>query len=434
MWLKGAKKVFVSHPPKPFLRADHRVASCGFTRGAPFVRWRLEPLLSTCKKKAVRAGIAYTLSITLLAEKCNEFNLPLWIATLDFKKAFVSISHASIWESLAVHGVPLAYVTLLSKLYQGQRARISGKASSQEFYIKKGTKQGDPISPMIFNSVLAQVMRTVKNKWKERKYGVQLGEGMDTTMQILRFADDILLVGRTLPQIKQMVADVARECAHVGLELHPAKTKIQHNGIGYGSQVKSAQVGGMNIEVVGITGTIMYLGRELSLTSPHEVELKHRVRKAWAKFGAFRSELTNKTIPLHLRLKLFSAVITPTILYGSVAWVMTQSRNDILKSTQMKMVRAILGKGRTSDLETGELESWVDWIREVAPDARKTMAEHNIQDWVRERMSRTACWQDKLQKMDESRWAKIVSEWQANGRRSRGHPSARWLDQFNAEP
>ena len=50
-------------------------------------------------------------------------------------------------------------------------------------------------------------------------------------MTNLRFADDILLMGRTLPQIRNMLSDVAGESARVGLELHPGKTKILHNGM-----------------------------------------------------------------------------------------------------------------------------------------------------------------------------------------------------------
>ena len=174
-------------------------------------------------------------TITMLTEKCNEFNLPLWVATLDFKKAFDSISHASIWESLASHGVQHIDINILSRLYHGQHAKVVGEAVSRNFAIKKGTKQGDPVSPILFNSVLEQVMRKVKLRWSEKKYGVQLGHVNSTIVTNLRFADDILLVGRSLPQIKRMLADVIDEGKKIGLELNPQKTKIQHNGIGYGS-------------------------------------------------------------------------------------------------------------------------------------------------------------------------------------------------------
>ena len=162
-------------------------------------------------------------AVTLLAEKCNEFNLPVWIATLDFKKAFDSISHASIWEALIEQKVPATYADLLSRLYEGQRARVKGSRVSRELEISKGTKQGDPVSPILFNAVLEQVMRPLKAKWQTRKYGIRLGYSSHCSLTNLRLADDILLVGRTLPQVKRMLADVATEGAKVGLEQHPEK-------------------------------------------------------------------------------------------------------------------------------------------------------------------------------------------------------------------
>jgi hypothetical protein len=207
----------------------------------------------------------------------------------------------------------------------------------------KGTKQGDPISSLIFNSVLEEVMRKVKVKWTSKKYGRQLGYGLDSILTNLRFADDIVLVGRSLPQIKQMIADVRSEGAKVGLELHPDKTKIQNNSIGYGCGVTTVRIGGMSIEVLSPIANTMYLGRALTLTDTHDVELTNRLKKAWGKFGAFKQELTDKAIPLHLRLKLFNSVVTPTVLYGCSSWVMTHARDAKLRSAQLKMLRAIWG-------------------------------------------------------------------------------------------
>ena len=103
-------------------------------------------------------------TLTMLTEMCNEFNIPLWVATLDFKKAFDSISHASIWESLDANGVEHIYINVLSRLYHGQCAKVTGEVDSREFAIKKGEKQGGPISPMLFNAVLEQVVRQAKKR------------------------------------------------------------------------------------------------------------------------------------------------------------------------------------------------------------------------------------------------------------------------------
>ena len=96
-------------------------------------------------------------------------------------------------------------------------------------------------------------------------------------MTNLRFVDDIVLIGRSLPQAKKMIADVKSAGAEVGLELHPAKTNIQHNNIGYGSRVRSANIDVMEVEVLELGATTMYLGRSLSLTDVHDSELRHRI-------------------------------------------------------------------------------------------------------------------------------------------------------------
>ena len=302
-----------------------------------------------------------------------------------------------------------------------------GEAVSQDFAIKKGTKQGDPVSPILFNSVLEQVMRKVKLRWSEKKYGVQLGHVNSAIVTNLRFADDILLVGRSLPQIKRMLADVIDEGKKIGLELHPQKTKIQHNGIGYGSAVASVTVQGMIIEVLEPSRSTMYLGRAMSFTNAHSTELHHRLSKAWAKFGLFRNELTDRSVPLGLRLKLFQSILTPTVLYGCSSSVLTSAMEDKLRSTQMKMLRTILGRRRL--ITDGGLESWVDWVKRTTREARQALESHGVKDWVAVRLSQLQSWRKRLDGMPKQRWAKIAYEWSPEGTRRRGRPNTRWDEQ-----
>ena len=182
-------------------------------------------------------------------------------------------------------GIHPAYIGILANLYQGQQARVLIDVASRPFDICRGTKQGDPISPPIFNAVIEHVLKGVKSKWVANGWGVQLGWLPEDNLTNLRFADDILLTARSLPQLKQMLSDVAVEVAKVGLELHPDKTKILHNGIGYGSGATAAVVTGMNIEILGVAASTTYLGRVLKLMDIHEEELKSIISKALAKLG-----------------------------------------------------------------------------------------------------------------------------------------------------
>jgi hypothetical protein len=87
-------------------------------------------------------------ALTSLVEKSNEFGKPMRIAAIDFKKAFDSVSQAAIWEALVEQGVEPVYVELLQRLHEGQQATVQTDQRSNPFPIQRGTKQGDPISPM----------------------------------------------------------------------------------------------------------------------------------------------------------------------------------------------------------------------------------------------------------------------------------------------
>ena len=93
--------------------------------------------------------------------KSNEWNIPLWMISLDLKKAFDRIEFGPLFEALREQGVPDGYIQLLSILYQNQKGTIDGKLF---FDIQRGVKQGDVLSAMFFNAAIEIVFR----RWKER--------------------------------------------------------------------------------------------------------------------------------------------------------------------------------------------------------------------------------------------------------------------------
>ena len=117
------------------------------------------------------------------------------------------------------------YVDTLERLYRSQTGQIVADRKSKRCAIKNGTKQGDPLSPALFNALLEVVMRRLKEKWLRSKWGLRLTSTVPMQfLQNLRFADDVLLIGRTMPQIRGMLEDLSREAAKVGLNLHFGKT------------------------------------------------------------------------------------------------------------------------------------------------------------------------------------------------------------------
>ena len=77
-----------------------------------------------------------------------------------------------------------------------------------------------------------------------------------------------------------------------------------------------------------------------------QAEVSFRMARAWAKFSAFRAELTNKNFNLYDRVRLFNSVVTPCALYGCGSWALTQQDEQQIRVTQRRMLRAILNKPR----------------------------------------------------------------------------------------
>ena len=130
----------------------------------------------------------------------------MWIATIDFTKAFDSITHKSIWKALKSCGINHEYISPLKKFYKDQKASVQTDVESNMVEIKKGTKQGDPLSSLLFNTVLQSSLKEVTQRWqREKGMGIYLSDHDHHCVTNLRFADDVLLFATSKDQLQKML-------------------------------------------------------------------------------------------------------------------------------------------------------------------------------------------------------------------------------------
>ena len=80
------------------------------------------------------------------------------------------------------------------KIYKDQKASVQTDVESNMFEIKKGTKQGDPLSCLLFNTVLQNSLKEVTQRWqKKKRMGIYLSDQDHDCLTNLRFADDVRL-------------------------------------------------------------------------------------------------------------------------------------------------------------------------------------------------------------------------------------------------
>ena len=68
----------------------------------------------------------------------------MWIAMVDFVKAFDTIQHEALWKAPARFEVEAPYISILKRSHADQQATVSTDKESDMFKIQRVTKQGDP--------------------------------------------------------------------------------------------------------------------------------------------------------------------------------------------------------------------------------------------------------------------------------------------------
>ena len=380
----------------------------------------------------------HLLTISLLVEKSSEFNFPIWLGLVDFEKAFDTVEHPALWETLRKQGVPEHYIFLLDVLYAGQEAYVQTAVRSEAFPIRRGVKQGDPLSALLFIAVMQQCFTELQQKWgranikrKGLPFGVLLEQHGDYFTN-LRFADDVILIAQQRSDIKKMLADLTTVSSKYGLKLHYGKTKVMT----WRSLVKppsSILVGTNDIEILDQAAAERYLGRKFCFEDSQMIELKNRLAAGWAAFHKHKGELCNKFYSLRDRIRLFDAVVTPAVLYGSAAWALTQSMEQKLTTTRRRMLRYVfrLHRGFAPDSDD-QLEGWVDFVRRTAHRVDTISQTHCMQDWIISYRRRKWRFAGKIARCQDKRWSHLIVSWLPNSGlgRGRGAPKTRWSDQL----
>ena len=133
---------------------------------------------------AGRSTTEHIFAIRQIIEKSKEFNKSTYIAFIDFKAAFDSVSRDSLWKILQICDVPHELSVLVRQLYTDTRSAVRLASSlSEEFSIETGVKQGCVIAPYLFNCVIDHLMRRLLSRCN---LGIQLGEYQLTDLDYIR--------------------------------------------------------------------------------------------------------------------------------------------------------------------------------------------------------------------------------------------------------
>ena len=140
------------------------------------------------------------------------------LASVDLAKAFDSVPHETLMKACQASGLNQHSLALISNVYTDATTVIQANGRrSVPIMLKRGVRQGDPLSPLLFNMVMDQVLRRLD----ECNIGTDLG---NRRLAAVSYADDLVLCADTRNDLHNLLAIANQSLQQLGLSINLNKS------------------------------------------------------------------------------------------------------------------------------------------------------------------------------------------------------------------
>ncbi|GFR13725.1 retrovirus-related Pol polyprotein from type-1 retrotransposable element R2 [Trichonephila clavata] len=148
-------------------------------------------------------------------EEARRLKKDKYLAWLDISNAFGSVPRQVIIDALVSVGADQDFITLVFNIYEDSTTQVlTEEGPTAPIALQSGVKQGCPLSGILFNIAIDQVLRSVQEDRSHRA--------------VLAFADDLVLLADSAEEMQEMLQTTDEELRALCMHLNPNKCATLH--------------------------------------------------------------------------------------------------------------------------------------------------------------------------------------------------------------
>uniref|UniRef100_A0A670HXI2 Reverse transcriptase domain-containing protein n=1 Tax=Podarcis muralis TaxID=64176 RepID=A0A670HXI2_PODMU len=212
--------------------------------------------------RQIKDNVRHVINIIEYLERRND--IPAALIFIDAEKAFDNVSWHFLIKCMEKVGIRGPFLEGIKSIYSGQRAKlIINNYLTKSFMITKGTRQGCPLSPLLFIMVLEVILNKIRETSGIR--GIKIGI---KEYKLKAYADDLVITVENPTKGINKVIELMEEFGRLsGFKLNKDKTKMLTRNVDEKSKNKIESETGIKI-----VKKVKYLGIWLSSKNINLVE------------------------------------------------------------------------------------------------------------------------------------------------------------------
>ncbi len=245
---------------------------------------------------------------------------------IDLEKAYDSLPHKAITSTLGYYGASPGLKKLIAKLYCRARAMVCMRyGATKSFTVNKGVKQGDPLSPLLWNLFINPIVEHLltANTAHATKFGEQVGSTV--------FADDIMILASSKEKMTGAFNMFNDFCSYHQLRISVGKSTVASTKGEAPALVVQTGTGASTIPLTPPNGSVWYLGVEIRFdkrkTSENEIIKKFMERTNF---------IASRHISAEAKAAFVNVYAMPAALYDTPTRPLSKKGTDTIDRTTRK--------------------------------------------------------------------------------------------------